>query len=132
VLSIAPIFSHGRTEAGIRWLFIATGVLGVLGTVGFAIDNTALGLGTLLSVVLFFLATLLFIACSGVHGSRVTAPRVKQLGETRPRCYTRRVNQLSIKKIRREGVHLGVLARRIDATEKRQSGTMRPSQTPPQ
>jgi hypothetical protein len=61
VLFMAPIFSHGRTEAGVRWLFIATGVLGILGTVGFAIDNTVLGLGTLLSGMPFLLATLLLI-----------------------------------------------------------------------
>jgi hypothetical protein len=61
VLFIAPIFSHGRTEAGVRWLFIATGALGVLGTIGFAIDNTVLGPGTLLSDMPFLLATLLLI-----------------------------------------------------------------------
>ena len=42
VLFIAPIFSHGRAEAGIQWLFTATGALGILGAIGFAIDNTVL------------------------------------------------------------------------------------------
>jgi hypothetical protein len=40
VLFIAPIFSHGRAEAGIQWLFTATGALGILAAIGFVVDNT--------------------------------------------------------------------------------------------
>ncbi len=97
VLSIAPIFSHGRTEAGIRWLFIATGVLGVLGTVGLPLTTRRWVLAHCCPGCRSFSPRSCSSRCSGVHGSRVIALRGKQLGETRPRCHTRRVNRLSVR-----------------------------------
>lgn len=61
VLAMTPLFGTTSAERGIRWSFVATGALGILGTAGFVMQNDALGLGILVSGIPFLVASVLLI-----------------------------------------------------------------------
>jgi hypothetical protein len=77
-LWVAPVFSEGRLESAIRWLFIANGVLGVLGILVYPLDVDArIIFGGLFVWDVIFPLSLLLLA---VFFRR----QIKDLGEMEP------------------------------------------------
>lgn len=60
-LAVSFVFMGGALEKTIRWLFLAAGVLGLVGWAGFASGNSTLSIGTIMSGVAFLPATILLI-----------------------------------------------------------------------
>ena len=59
-LCAAPVFAGERLENAIRWLFVASGGLGLLGVLGFAVgQQTAYFVGLMVSGLPFLAATVL-------------------------------------------------------------------------
>ncbi len=62
VIFVTPAFRGGRLDQWVRWLFLGTGILGLIGVVGFVAESSAIGLALIVSGIVFLVATILLIA----------------------------------------------------------------------
>lgn len=77
-LCAAPIFGNGKVSIAIRWLLGATGVLGLLGVIGYMFDNqTMYFAGLMISGVAFLPATVLLALYFRGSGSYALAAQLE-------------------------------------------------------